>query len=215
MLHNTCVTHGNHATAGISVRQSHERHDASSTMPCIPSTCICCGECLKCHPKMHGGLNCRPETERTCPKSKKKPRKSTYRKPSQCQVSSPPILAMRQERYHPYLSQSGHIPNANITTAFRYDACQPCPTQQPYPFEPSVYPQHTTVSSSQQDECGNTLHPHQVNGHCVNTSQANLNIRHILQDSAHPSNTSPNPATQGLHSCLTSGVYLSATLQGY
>ncbi len=184
-------------------------------MPCIPSTCICCGECLKCHPRMQDGLNCRPETERTCPKSKSKSQKSTSQKLPQCQESSSPILARKQARYHPYLSQSGHIANTNTTTAFRYHSYPPCPTQQPYPFGHFVYPQHTTVPSSPQDECANTLNPHQLNAHYVNTSQANLNIRHIFQGSAQPSNTSPNPATQGLPNCPTAGVHLSATPQGY
>ena len=186
-----------------------------SIMPCIPSTCICCEECLKCHPKMQDGLNCRPETERTCPKSKPKSQKATYRKLSQRHESNLPILAMKQARYHPYLSQSGHIPNTNTTTKLRYDSCPPCPIQRPYPFEHMVYPQHTTVPSSLQDECANTLHSHQLNAHCVNTSQANLNIRHMLQDPAHPPNTFPNPATQGLHNYPTAGIHLSATPQGY
>ena len=184
-------------------------------MPCIPSTCICCGECLKCHPKMQDGLNCRPETERICPKSKSKSQKSTYRKLSQCQESSPPIVAIKQARSHPYLSHSGHIPTTNNITTFQYHSCPPCPTQQPYPFENFVYPQHTTVPSSPQDECANTQHPHQLHGHCDNTSQANLNIRHILQDSAHPSNIFPSPANQGPHNCPTSGVHVSVTPQGY
>lgn len=185
--------------------------DTFSTMRCIPTTCICCGECLKCHPKMQGGLNCRPEIQRTCPKLEPKSEKTTYRKLSQRHESSPSILAMKQARYHPYQSQSGPIRNTNTTTALRYDSCPPCPTQQPYPFEPSVYPQHTTVPAPQQDECADILHPHQPN---VNTSQANLNTGHILQDPPHPSNTFPNPATQGLHTCPTPGVYLSTTPQG-
>ena len=189
--------------------------DTSSTMRCIRSTCICCGECLKCHPKMQGGLNCRPETERTCPKSKPKSQKSTKRKLSQCHESSSPVLAMKKARYQPYLSQSGHIPNTKLTTAFPYDSCPPCPTHRPYPFEHIAYPHHTAVPSSPKGECANTLHPHQLNAHCVNTSQENLNIPHILQDSAHPPNTIPNPTIQGLHNCPTPGVPLSATPQGY
>ena len=150
---------------------------------------------------MQGGLNCRPETERTCPKSKPKSQKSTRRKLSQCHESSFPILATKQARYHPYLSQSGHIQNTNTTPAFRYDSCPPCPTQQTYPFDNFVYPQPMTVPTSPQDECARNLRSHQLNGHCVNTSQANLNIGQILQDSAHHSNTFPNPATQGFHNC--------------
>ena len=172
-------------------------------MPCIPSTCICCGECLKCHPKMEGGLNCRPETERTCPKSKPKSQRSTKRKLSQCHESSHLVLAMKKARYHPYLSQPGHISNTNTITAFRYDSCPPCPTQRPFPFEHIAYPQHTAVPSSMQDECADTLLPHQLNAHCVNTSQANLNIGHMLHDSAHPSDTSPNPAIEGLHNWVS------------
>ena len=181
-------------------------------MPCIPSACICCGECLKCHPKMQDGLNCRPETERTCPKSKSKSQKSTYRKVPQCHESSPPNLAMKQARYHPCLSQSGHIPNTYTSSEYRYHSCSPCPTPQPYPLEHFVYPQHTTDPSSPRDECVNTLH---LDAHCVNTLQASLNIRHILQDLTHPSNTSPSPATQGLHKCPTTGVHVYAAPQGY
>ena len=189
--------------------------DTSSKMPCIPSACICCGECLKCHPKMQDGLNCRSETERTCPKSKPKSQKSTYRKLPQCHKSSALTLAKKKARYHPYLSQSGHIPNTNATTAFRYHSYPPYSTHQPYPFEHLVYPQHKTVPSSPQYECANVLRPHQFNARSVNTSQASLNIRHILQDSTHPSNTQPDPATKCLQDCLTAGVHLFTTSQGY
>ena len=176
--------------------------NTSSIMRCIPSTCVCCGECLKCHPKMEGGLNCRPETERTCPKSKSKSQKSTKRKLSQCHESNLPVLAKKKARYHPYLSQSGRIPNTNPTTR------PPCPTQRPYPFEHLAYPQHTAVPSSPQDACADILHPDKLNSHCVNTSQASLNIPHMLQDSAHPSNSSPNSATQVLDNYPTPGVHL-------
>ncbi len=164
---------------------------------------------------MQDGLNCRPERERKCPKSKPKCQKLTYQKLPQCHKSSSPILAVKEARYHPYLSQSGHVPNTNTTTAFRYHSHPPCPTQQPYPFEHLVYPQHKTVPSSPQYECAHALHPHQLNARCINTSQVNLNIGHVLQDSTHPSNTPPSPATGCLHDCSTTGVHLSATSQGY
>lgn len=100
---------------------------------------------------------------------------------------------MKQARYHPCISQSEHATNTTTNTAFRYASCPPCPTQQPYPVEHFVYPQHTTVPSSLPGVRTNALHPHQLNARCVKTSQANLNIRHTLQNSAQPSNATPNP----------------------
>ena len=165
---------------------------------------------------MQDGLNCRPETERTCPKSTSKSQNTTYRKLSQCYEQFPHrIHEAAKISSIPSSYHFGHIPTTNPVTAFQYDSCPSFPTRQPYPRVQSAYPQHSTVPSPPQDECANTLHPHQLSGHCVNTSQANLNTRHILHYSAHASNTFPNPANQGPHKCPTSGVHVPATPQGY